>query len=263
MIAAVKDVKDALAKMPGIVVDVRLCFAYPPNISDAEAQVPGVLIFLLSHFAKAWLSQCQSSLVSDTELAEPYGVFLSIFFASPETCWNGTPMVDLLLAKYHKVCPILFTGGLSGLETTQQGRKKLGWEQDDDGFVVPQKHAENMTGLGAGFAALSLRDFSRSQRKMPLPNYHYWAALSRILNTPPDHIQPTHLIVLKAMVENYVPKVILHFGSAGIAALRKALVDFPRASQAGSQAKVCLVGATALDAVRVNYEKTLHLMLAQ
>ncbi len=85
-----------------------------------------------------------------------------------------------------------------------------------------------MTGLGAGFAALSLRDFKKSRYENPYPNVNYWQAMASIVNVPPQEVTQTHFVVLKAMTENYEEKFLRLFGSAALAALKKALVDFPR-----------------------------------
>src|SRR5207248_2586351 len=96
-------------------------------------------------------------------------------------------------------------------------------------FVPEQRHNERMTGLGAGFAALALRNFSKTKWRNPFPPREYWECLANIVNVPPHEVQPTHLIVLKSMVENAVERFILFFDAAAVAALRHALVDFPRA----------------------------------
>lgn len=245
----------AANKVPEPTVDIRNYFALPPN-TNATPQVPGVLIFFLSHFSKLWLTQCAAELVSKTEMAEPYGVFASTIFARKELRWDGLPLIDIMLAKYHKLCPVLF--GIYGSQKTEQGRVRIGWQRDKDSgaWAAEQMHYESMTGLGSGFASLSLRDFKKSSNPNPLPNTHYWAALARIVNTPPNEVQPTHLVVLKAMVDNYVPRFISFFGQAGVAALKKALVHFPKNVPEGSRSFV-----VAVETLAEVYETSLRLTL--
>lgn len=104
----------------------------------------------------------------------------------------------------------------------------MAWWQDQGAFIDEQKHFARMSGLAAGFSALTLRDFSKSTNRSPAPNSLWWEALARIVNTPADQAQATHFVVIKAMIQNYVPRIIGLFGQAGVAALRKALIDFPK-----------------------------------
>ena len=95
-----------------------------------------------------------------------------------------------------------------------------------------------MTGLGSGFAALSLRNYEKAKVNNPFPDHHYWRALAAICNTPADELTPTHFVVLKGMIENYEGKFIRFFGGAAVAALRVACVELPgRARNGGVAAK--------------------------
>lgn len=47
------------------------------------------------------------------------------------------------------------------------------------------------------------------------------------MNVPPGDVQPTHLFVLKAMMENSVERFLQFYGSAAVAALGQALIKFP------------------------------------
>jgi nucleoporin GLE1 len=51
--------------------------------------------------------------------------------------------------------------------------------------------------------------------------------MSRIVNTPSAEISNTQCVVLKAMVETYEQKFIEFYGTAALAALRTALIEFP------------------------------------
>jgi len=111
-----------------------------------------------------------------------------------------------------------------------------------------------MTGLGAGFAALALRDFSKSKSRNPFPPSHYWHAMACIVNTPPNQVTQTHFIVLKAMIENSIPRFIGYYGQAAKAALRKAIVEFPQQSPRS-------VGASGLSTLVTTLKRDLHLSL--
>lgn len=172
--------------------------------------------------------------------ADPIGIVAVQIFASNDFRWNGLPMIDVLIAKYHIVCPVLF--GIYGSETSDKGRERLGWGREEKGgpWVSDQRHRERMTGLGAGFGAIALRNFAKSKLRNPYPNTNYWQALHAIVSVPTPGVTPTHFVVLKAMIENYELKFIECYGNAALAALRKALIDFPREAGRGSVAASAL-----------------------
>lgn len=142
--------------------------------------------------------------------------------------YSGISMIDVLLAKYHAICPVLW--GFYGNEATDVGKEAIGWwrERDDSRrFIPPQTHEERMIGLGAGFAAISLRNFSKTTRKNPMPNTHFWRACANILNVPPGEVQDTHLLVLSALLRHSALRIVGFWGDVGLALLRAAVVEFP------------------------------------
>lgn len=191
--------------------------------------------------------------------ADPIGVVaVSIFSLEPLKLHGQHSLVDILLAKLHVVCPVLF--GIYGDERTVQGKRRLGWWRNTGtgGFISDQRHSERMTGLGAGFAALTLRDFSKARATNPLPNWHYWRALSTIVNAPAQELTQTHFLLLKAMLDNYVPRFIQFYGQPALVALRKALVDFPaHAAESGKDGPAL----NALRTLRDTLRRDLHLVL--
>ena len=210
--------------------DVTMFLASPPSgVSDTQG--PALLIYELNIFAKALVSQIIKEAGVATQSADPIGTIASQIFAKPEFRYNGISLIDLLIAKFHFVCPVLF--GIYGKDNTNEGRLRTGWIKDGDSgaFISEQRHFERMSGLGAGYASISLRNYEKSSLQNPYPIYHYWKALATIINVPPTEITTTHLIVLKAMVENNVPRILDFFGNAGLLALKKGLVELPQ--QAG------------------------------
>lgn len=93
-----------------------------------------------------------------------------------------------------------------------------------------------MIGLGAGFAAISLRNFSKTTRKNPVPNTYFWRACANILNVPPGEVQDTHLLVLSALLRHSAPRIVGFWGDVGLALLRRAVVEFPAALRARKSA---------------------------
>ena len=215
-------------------VDVPMFMVNPPS-GLSTTKGPALLIYLLNIFAKALISQFIGEAGILPQAADPIGVIGSQIFASTEFRWNSLSLIDILIAKYHFVCPVIF--GIYGDEETNQGRYRSGWIKEnkgDDHWISEQKHFDRMTGLGAGYAAISLRNYDKSKLQNPYPVYHFWRSLAAIINTPPQEATSTHFTVLKALIENNEKRILDFFGNAGRLALRKALVDFPQESGAKS-----------------------------
>ncbi|KAL2025019.1 hypothetical protein VTK56DRAFT_21 [Thermocarpiscus australiensis] len=190
-----------------------------------DPSLPSIFLYLLNIFAKAVISQFINEAGARPETADPVGVCVAATFSEPDFLWRGVSMIDILLAKFRIVCPVLF--GYRGSEKTEQGRQRLGWWKNAGRWVPEQQHMDRMTGLGAGFAAISLRKFATSKKENPYPPRNYWTAMARIVNTPPAEISNTQCVVLKSMVQNFEQKFIEFYGSAAVAALRIALIEFP------------------------------------
>ncbi len=190
-----------------------------------DAMLPSIFLYLINIFAKAAIAQFINEAGARPETADPVGICVAATLSEPAFLWRGESLVDILLAKFRVVCPVLF--GYRGSEKTEQGRQRLGWWKDGGRWVAEQQHMDRMTGLGAGFAAIALRNFTLSKKTNPFPPREYWAAMARIVNTPSAEISNTQCVVLKAMVENYEQKFIEFYGTAGVVALRTALLEFP------------------------------------
>lgn len=250
---------DAAAGVAEPSIDVTQYLVQNHQPPGANKQGPAVLVFLLNHFAKNIVSQFISESAVDPKTADAIGVLAVTVFARPQYLFNGQSLIDFLWAKYHKHCPVLF--GIWASERTQAGRARLGWQMDGGAFVRDQEHYVRMSGLGAGFAALTLRDFSKSKNANPAPNRIYWESLARILNTPAQQTQPTHFVVLKAMIETSVPRIISTFGGAGLAALRQAMIAFPNERGPQDEKGKKLPAVTALQAMPMVLQRDLNLTL--
>ena len=196
----------------------------PSNISNSNG--PALLLYLLNIFSKSIILQFLNEASVSPKTADPVGIIGISVFAQQELQWNGVPLVDILLAKFHVKCPLLF--GIYGNDSTAAGKRRLGWQIEGGNFVSDQRQAERMTGLGAGFAALTLRSFAKSKLSNPLPTWHFWRALASILNVPPDKVTVSHFYALKALIELNVPRILEFFGNAGLVALRMAVTEFPQ-----------------------------------
>ncbi len=205
-----------------------------------EPQLPSLFLYLLNQFSKAIINQFIQECGGQPKTADPIGVVTAMIFSNKAYLWRGQTLIDILMAKFRVACPVLF--GHRGSEKTEQGRARLGWKRESAGWVPEQLHINRMQGLGVGYAAISLRDFSKSPNKNPWPPSRYWASMARILNTPPPEIANTQCVVLRSMIEHYEERFMTFYGTAAIAALRKALVEFPAKAQDKTPGVFALLG---------------------
>lgn len=210
-------------------VDVREFIAFPPDeVANAEnTQMPALFIYILNILSKSLIASLVSEAAISPKYAEPIGIVAAQIFSTEAFTFKGYPLVDILWAKYRVFCPALW--GFYGDENTEAGKVAMGWRREEPGgpFISPQAHSERMTGLGAGFAALTLRNFGKTTRKNPCPNTLFWKSMHLILSIPPEEIQETHLWLLSAMLRFSPDKVVNFFGHFGIALMRRAIIDLP------------------------------------
>lgn len=191
-----------------------------------DATLPSLFIYLLNICAKGIVNQFINEGGANPKAADPVGVFAAHIFSHKEFQWRGKSLIDIVIAKLRVVCPVLF--GIRGNDRTERGRTALGWKKEGPAWVTEQSHNDRMTGLGAGFASLSLRDFSKTTKTNPYPPYNYWMALASIVNTPAGEICNTQYVVLRSMIEGHSQRFLNFYGNAGLAALRLALIEFPK-----------------------------------
>jgi nucleoporin GLE1 len=229
-------------------IDITPFLAIPQD--GVARPMPAPFVYLLNLVAKITLKQfCNESATSVDAVA----IAAVTVFSKVEFKYQGTmSLFDILLAKFHAVCPILF--GINGDERTASGRRRIGWWEPDGDFVDDEQHKNRMTGLAMGYGYLSLRDFSKSKMLNPFPPTNYWRALSYIANTPQSELQPTHFVVVRALVEGHVEKFLKFYGQAGVAALRKVLVELPKGAPPSAARDTAAVMPSSL-------QKTLHLTL--
>ncbi|TEA22217.1 Nucleoporin GLE1 [Colletotrichum sidae] len=202
------------------------------------AELPALFIYLLNILSKAIIGQFANEAGANTKSAEPVGIVTAQIFSDKDYHWRGVSLIDILIAKFRVACPVLF--GSRGNDKTQNGRKAIGWKMEDGNWVPEQSHNDRMTGLGAGFAAIALRDFSKASKANPYPPTNYWTAMAKIVTSPPELISNTQYIVLKSMINGHEARFINFYGNAAIAALRTALVEFPKKAPAGATAAQAL-----------------------
>lgn len=224
---------------PQIDPGVYMVTTPPPstrNVANNGATLPALFLYLLNMFAKAICSQWVDEAGASPEAANPTGVIAVTVFARDEFLWRGETLIDILIAKIQKIAPVLF--GARGNEATNKGKESLGWQRAESGgpFVNAQRHYDRMKGMGAGYASICLRNFSKSRYTNPWPAHHYWETLAVILSTPSGQVSSTQYTILRALININEKTFIDFYGSNAVALLRVALVDFPQRAPANNAA---------------------------
>ena len=233
-------------KTVGTMVPVN--FFLPPQLQlndNDEAKISDQSAYALVVLAQKVTHIMMKYAFGEPQRAESVGVMTSSIFSAaqiqynrqnPRTSYEATQnLFPILLAKYHKVCPVLF--GISAPTNDQQGRSKLGWallpSGDDDvpkTILVPEnEHFDRMKGLAIGFSSIALRNFASSSARNPFPPTEFWKSLAMIINMPPEKVTATHVCVLRNMFGHRgMTRFMLFFGTVGQAVLREAFVEFPK-----------------------------------
>jgi nucleoporin GLE1 len=213
-------------------VDIQKFIAFPSEeIANSENKVPAMLIYGLNILAKSLVSSLLAEASIKHSHAEPIGIVAAQIFSFDIFTYKGIHMSDIMWAKYRVVCPALW--GFTGNDKTEGGRRVLGWWRSaDTGSWIPESaHMDRMTALGAGFAAITLRNFAKSPRQNPFPNTMFWVTLHKILAIPPVELQETQVALLAALLRSSGERIIGFFGQYGLALMRYAIVDLPRKLQ--------------------------------
>merc|ERR1711939_360607 len=190
--------------------------------------MPSLFLYLLNIFTKAIVNQLSSEASTNPKIAEPIGIVAHTIISHPKFLWRGQSFIGIIMAKFRTSLPVVF--GIRGAETTEQGRQRLGWRKGDNGWISDQEHQDRMRGLGAGYAALCLRNYSKSARTNPWPPSNYWNAMGLLICTPPPERCTTQVLVLTALLDGYERKFLEFYGDMARCALRAAIIDFPNSS---------------------------------
>ncbi|KAF2869798.1 hypothetical protein BDV95DRAFT_596105 [Massariosphaeria phaeospora] len=216
-----EEVFDIAKNTPGPMVDIRnyiISHKIPQSATDFA--YPAFLLYAFICFEKSLLAQFEKEAANDDgKIIQEVGLIAASLLADQNYMWNGIPMTDIVLAKLHRRCPILF--GIRGNMSTAGGLVRLGLDKVDSA----NSYSQRMQGLGGGFAALSLRQFSGKTPAISMSDY--WRAVVSICNTPSDSLYPGHFFVLKGLLRDYVKKFLQHYGAPARGVLRRATVDLP------------------------------------
>ncbi|KAF2859538.1 GLE1-domain-containing protein [Piedraia hortae CBS 480.64] len=248
----------AAVPQPSLDISKYLVFSHhrpAKDLTGLNTDYPEMLFFLLNCISKFAIAQLLSEASSDSATGEPIGILLCNIFSVPEYQWQGESVIDIVWAKFHAVCPALF--GIWGREATRQGRDRIGWwvvdrnDPEAAARVSSETHYQRMAGLGVGFASITLRDFSKSRNRNPAPNTLWWEAVARIVNLKKGEAQTTHYVLLKAMIDEHLPRVLGIFGGAGLVALRNAIIEFPKKGPMSKDGKTPVPAVMAVEGLRL------------
>ncbi|OAK98818.1 hypothetical protein IQ06DRAFT_295157 [Phaeosphaeriaceae sp. SRC1lsM3a] len=212
---------------PGPMIDIRpyiISQDIPQLANEAEAAYPAFLLYMWICFEKFVLKQFEKEAASsDGRTIQEIGLIAASLLADQRYMWKGIPLTDIVLAKLHRICPILF--GIRGTMNTVQGRVRLGWLPIDKATPSEEQYGQRMRGLGAGYAALSLRSFNAKAPAVPMSEY--WRAVVSICNTPNDSLWPGHFALLYGLIRDYYKKFLTFYGAPARGVLRRATIDLP------------------------------------
>ncbi|ATY59911.1 RNA export mediator [Cordyceps militaris] len=239
---------------PPVEVSKYVVAARQPGEGADDGTLPALFIYLINICAKGIINQFINECGANPKAADPIGVFTAHIFSTPEFQWRGASLIDILIAKFRITCPVLF--GLAGNDKTERGRLALGWRKDGSAWITEQSHNDRMAGLAAGYAAVSLRDFSRSSKTNPYPPTNYWTALASIVNCPAGQTSNTQYVVVRYLIDGHEQRFLNFYGNAAVAALRLALVEFPKKAPSNAPA------AGSLQALAEVLKSTTGLVLA-
>src|SRR5690606_15625338 len=99
-----------------------------PDAVHNGDQFPALFIYLVNIFAKSIVNQFINECGASPKSADPIGVVAAHIFSDKDFQWRGGSMIDILLAKLRRSCPVLF--GVRGTDKTAAGRDAVGWRRD-------------------------------------------------------------------------------------------------------------------------------------
>ncbi|CAO2650488.1 Nn.00g017800.m01.CDS01 [Neocucurbitaria sp. VM-36] len=226
-VAAIKRLREECFDMAlnsrGPMIDIRpyiISHQIPPIANEAEAAYPAFLLYVWICFEKFLLKQFEKEAANeDGRIIQEIGLIAASLLGDQKYMWKGIPLTDIVLAKLHRACPPLF--GVRGTMTTAEGRLRLGWLPTS----TLDAYNQRLRGVGAGYAAMSLRTFSSKAPALPISEY--WRAIVSICNTPPEHLWPGHFAILNGLLRDYYKKFLSLYGVPARGVLRRATIDLP------------------------------------
>lgn len=226
-VAAIKRLRqecfDVAISTQGPMIDIRpyiISLPIPQLANESEAAYPAFLLYVWICFEKFLLKQFEKEATHDDgRVIQEVGLIAASLLGDQKYMWKGVPLTDIVLAKLHRACPPLF--GVRGTMDTVQGRIRLGYMPN----LTPDAYSQRLRGIGAGYAAMSLRTFAAKAPAIPVSEY--WRAIVSICNTPAEHLWPGHFAILNGLIRDYYKKFLQFYGVPARGVLRRATIDLP------------------------------------
>lgn len=123
----------------------------------ADVQVSVGFIWIINELAKMAVAQVLQECTSSHESADPVGVVIASVFADSKFAIGGKPLIDVVIARFCKRCPII-TGEV-GPCNTKADRIRLGWKVEENGEITENEGAYigRMQAYTAGFVSIAGR----------------------------------------------------------------------------------------------------------
>ena len=227
----------------GPMMDIRPFLVSHQITNDVDAQYPQLLLYAWICFEKALISQWFNEAPKEDGriIGQLSLIAASLYLDTNFMCNGAVPLTDTLLAKLHRICPVLF--GIRG--DLRANRAGLGLDRIHPNEADMNRYSQLMTGVGAGYAALTHKKFTKKPPAVPISEH--WRAIVLICNTPTEALYPAHFLVLQGLLRDNVRKFLTTYGVAGQAVLRRATVNLPNRLPAEDRPGL----ATAANLVRV------------
>jgi nucleoporin GLE1 len=207
----------------GPTIDIRPYLVSHQITNDADAQYPQLLLYAWIIFEKELIKQwyTEASKEDGRIIAQLSLIAASLYLDTRYMCKGTILMIDTLLAKLHRICPMLF--GIRGDARTD--RAGLGLDKIHPNESDMNRYSQLMTAVGAGYAAITHKKFA--QKPPAIPISEYWRAVVSICNTPAESLYPGHFLTLQGLLRDNARKFLITYGVAAKAVLRRATFDLP------------------------------------
>ena len=251
------------------------------TLADPNTTIPSLTLYVLTIFSKAVVSAFAGECAVNPRAAEPIGTLVAQIFAlhdlqyplAQQSSTSDTPkttsLIPILLCKLLTSAPHLLSLSQPTPYASSAQKLRMGHRLESEtntagsakSLIPPSRQLDRLSGLGAGYTSISLRNFSRSKMINPYPPRLFWTALTGLLTTPAPNIEVGHVALVKAMLETGYERIMLFWGNAGVALLREAGIHWPARLIADPKIRVKEGIAAAVKGMEVmieNWERENH-----
>lgn len=163
----------------------------------------------LNLYSKLLVEQSESEANVQLQNALPLAMLTVLLWADfPE-------LGDFVIPRFVKKCPQLI--GYHCNISTQEGRKRMGWKQDEDTgkYETQEQYMGRLSGICAVWACMTQSKLTQ-QVNHPYPLTHSWTFLARLLNKPLDSVTAVDYCLAAAWWDMTAMRFAEAFGKQGI-----------------------------------------------